>query len=68
MSAVTVRWLDTDSVAILVDGLQVLSVSNLDEHGGRDGEPSVAYAAQVTAEAVARALGCSVIIDRQPAS
>jgi hypothetical protein len=64
VSAVTVRWHDDDSVAILVDDLQVLSVSNLDEHGGRDGESSVAYAAQVTAEAVGRVLGCTVTVER----
>ena len=64
MSAVTVRWHDDDSLSVIVDGRQVLGVSDLDEDGGRDGEPSVAWAAQLTAEAVGRALGCTVTVER----
>ncbi|GAA0529260.1 hypothetical protein GCM10010172_07390 [Paractinoplanes ferrugineus] len=66
MTAVVIRWHDRNNVELLVDGVQVLSVSDLDENGGRDGEASVAYAAEVTAGAVARALGASVTIERKP--
>jgi hypothetical protein len=64
VTAVTIRWRDTDNVELLVNGKQILTVSDLDEDGGREFEPSVAWAAEVAAEAVARALGATVTIER----
>lgn len=64
MTAVTIRWHDADSLVVLVDGKQIVGVSDLDEYDRRDGEASVAYAAEVTAEAVARAFGATVTIER----
>ena len=64
MTTVTIRRADHDTALILVDGRPVFSASNLDENGGREGEPSVAWAAQLAAQAVAQALGATVTIEK----
>jgi hypothetical protein len=64
VSIVLIRWIDPDTTQFVVDGRRVFSASDLDEDGGREGEPSVAWTAEQAAEAVARALGATVTIER----
>jgi hypothetical protein len=64
VTAVLILRRDADTAEIVVDGKSVLHVSDLDEVGGREGEPSVAWAAQLAAEAVGRALGATVTVKR----
>lgn len=66
MSTVTIRRPDADTTQILVNSHPVLTVSNFDDDGRRAGAPSAAYAAEVTAERVGRALAAEVT--KEPAS
>lgn len=63
VNIVTIRRYDADNIGIFVDGQQIFSVSNHDADGSTQGEPSITWAAQKTAEAIALALGAGVRVE-----
>ena len=63
MSAVTIRWSNTDNVAVFVDGVFVLSASNDDDFPDEPGIGIATTAASAIGH-VAKALGATVEIER----